>query len=383
MKLSLLGSTGSIGVQALEVARHNNIKICALAAGNNSALMEMQAREFMPEIVTMSSDEAAADLKIRLADTSIKVLGGQDSVCEAAACADAGMVLNAIVGMQGLLPTMTALQEGKKLALANKESLVVGGKLVMEAAEKSGNKILPVDSEHSAIFQCLQGVKRQEVKKIILTASGGPFFGMNRKELEKITPPQALRHPNWSMGAKITIDSATLMNKGLEFIEAAWLFDMAPERIQILIHRESVIHSMVVLCDNAIIAQLGTPDMRLPIQYALTWPERCPSPADEPDFAAIAKFSFYNPDETSFGAISVCRNAFAIGGTAPAIVNGANEQAVEFFLKDRIPFLSITEIVAETLSKIKATPIDTIDDIMEADRKARAYVLATVHKYER
>lgn len=383
MKLCLLGSTGSIGVQTLDVARQLNIKITALAAGTNSRLLEKQAREFCPEIVAMSNDDAAADLKIRLADTSIKVICGPNSAYEAVMADQSDMVLNAIVGIQGLAASLAAIQSGKQLALANKESLVTGGHLLMQAAEKTSTKILPVDSEHNAIFQCLQGCSHSEIKKLILTASGGPFFGKSAADLERITPMQALHHPNWSMGAKVTIDSATLMNKGLEFIEAAWLFGIPPEQIEILVHRESIIHSMVVFNDNAVLAQLGTPDMRLPIQYALTWPKRYPSLADEPDFAAISRLTFYTPDESTFKAIALCRKAFAMGGTAPAIVNGANEQAVDRFLNDQISFLRITSIAEEALAAIKPTSADTIEEIMEADRLARAFVLANVAKSAR
>jgi 1-deoxy-D-xylulose-5-phosphate reductoisomerase len=344
-RISLLGSTGSIGTQALQVARLHNIKVDALAAYGNTHLLEMQAREFNPKYVCICNSEKYADLKLRLSDTETVLLCGEEGLCEAAACSKADTVLNAVVGMAGLSPTLAAIEAGKDVALANKESLVAGGSLIMSAAKKHGVKILPVDSEHSAIFQVIQGHNKKDIKKVILTASGGPFFGMSAAELENVTLEDVLAHPVWNMGKKITVDSATLMNKGLEFIEAKWLFDLEPEQIEVVIHRECVIHSAVEFADNSVIAQLGVPDMRLPIQYALTYPKRLKSPVQELSLADYGFLSFARPDYDTFKCLKLCMDAIKKGGDYPRKLNAANETAVELFLSGQIPFTEISTIV--------------------------------------
>lgn len=374
-KLSILGSTGSIGKQALDVCEKAGIKVTALTANSSCELLEEQARRFKPKKVALADEKKAAELKIRLADTAIKVLAGKSGVCECAAEEAADTVLNGIVGMAGLEPTLCALNEKKSLALANKETLVAGGSLVTRTAKENGIKILPVDSEHSAIFQCLQGMnKKAELKSIILTASGGPFFGKTRAELEAVTVKEALKHPNWSMGAKITIDSATMMNKGLELIEAVWLFDVKPSEVQILVHRESVVHSLIEYVDNSVIAQLGVPDMRIPIQYALTYPARIPSPVKRLSLADYGNLTFREPDYKTFECISLCRSAIEKGGLYPAIANGANEKANELFRNGRIGFLQIAELVALALQNGVSKEIYSLSDVLEADKAARDFV---------
>ena len=371
--ISLLGSTGSIGRQSLEVIQACGMKVGALTANSNVARMEEQARQFQPELAVMMDEQAAADLKVRLADTPVRVAGGLEGLLEAAELPKADTVITAVVGMVGLRPTMAAIREGKRIALANKETLVCAGQLVTEEARDYGAKILPVDSEHSALFQSLQGCKdRGEVKRLILTCSGGPFFGKTRKELEGMTREDALQHPNWSMGAKITVDSATLMNKGLEFIEAMHLYQMPPEKISIVVHRESIIHSLVEYCDNAMIAQMGTPDMRLPIQYALTWPERIPGPASPLDLWNCGPLTFGTPDLDTFRCLPLALEAARTGGTAGAILNGANEAAVARFLEGKIGFLDIAEQVARAMDQVPVVQRPTLEDILEADRAARA-----------
>ncbi len=375
-KISLLGSTGSIGTQALRVAEKLDIPVVALAANRNIKLLEEQIRKFKPEIAVAVDESAAAELKIAVADTDTKVLSGMDGLIEAASLESADVVLNSVVGMVGLRPTLAAIESGKKLALANKETLVAGGSLVMDAARKNNIDILPVDSEHSAIFQCLQGKPTNGgIKKILLTASGGPFFGKKREELSGMTAKEALKHPNWSMGSKITIDSATLMNKGLEVIEAAWLFGVPLDKIEVVVHRESIIHSAVEFEDNSVIAQLGLPDMTIPIQYALTYPERYPSPAGELDLFKLGQMTFYEPDMETFSCLAACKKAFSLGGTACAAANGANEAAVELFLKGEIGFLRIGELVEGALSLYKPGEY-TLSDILETDRAAKEYVYA-------
>lgn len=374
-KLSILGSTGSIGTQALDVARKQGIEITALTANCNVALLEEQAREFSPKTVAMLDEASASDLRMRLADTDIKVLSGISGICECAREQSCDTVLNSIVGMAGLLPTMDAINEGKNLALANKETLVAGGKLVMDTARENGVKIYPVDSEHSAIFQCLEGApKDRALKRIILTASGGPFFGRTREELKDVTVEQALKHPNWSMGAKITIDSATMMNKGLEIIEACWLFGVPEDKIKVVVHRESIIHSAVEFDDNAIIAQLGLPDMRIPIQYALTYPNRYPSPTGEVDLASLGILTFADPDYETFDCLSVCREAIRRGGLYPCAANSANEQANALFREGKISFLEIGELVGEAMEVCENIENYTLSDVMDADRAARELV---------
>ncbi|NLL63880.1 MAG: 1-deoxy-D-xylulose-5-phosphate reductoisomerase [Ruminococcaceae bacterium] len=375
-RLTILGSTGSIGAQAIEVARARGIKIVALTANSNVDIIEEQAREFLPRKVALLSEEAAADLKVRLADTDIKVLSGIGGVCECAKEETADTVLNSIVGMAGLLPTLDAIEEGKNIALANKETLVAGGRLVMNAARAKGVNIYPVDSEHSAIFQCLRGTpKDRALKRIILTASGGPFFGKTRAELEDVTVEQALKHPNWEMGAKITIDSATMMNKGLEIIEACWLFAVPEDKIKVVIHRESIIHSAVVFDDNSMIAQLGHPDMKIPIQYALTYPNRYESLTDEIDLAALGTLTFFDPDYDTFDCLSVCREAIRRGGLYPCAANSANEQANMLFRNGKIGFLEIGELVGEAMEACNNIENYTLTDVMAADREAREIVM--------
>ncbi len=383
-KLSLLGSTGSIGTQALQVVQNlreqgEKWEVAALAARSSVNRLEEQARKFHPEVVAVFDEGAALSLRQSLRDTDIQVLSGMEGLCEAAAWPGADLTLNAVVGMVGLQPTLAALQAGKALALANKETLVAGGAIVMEAARKRNLPILPVDSEHSAIFQCLQGCpERGALKKLVLTASGGPFFGRSRQELAGVTREQALRHPNWDMGAKITIDSATMMNKGLEVMEASWLFDLPEHRIEVVVHRESVIHSMVEYQDNAVVAQLGVPDMAVPIQYALTYPRRMPSPAGELDLCALGKLTFYPPDREAFPCLELCREALRRGGLVPAAANGANEQAVALFLEGKIGFLDIPRLVEAAMDR-QAPGVVTLEAVLEADQEARAFVAGAAH----
>lgn len=374
MKLCILGSTGSIGTQALDVAAMHNIRVGALAAGNNCSLLEQQCRRFKPQYAYIG-EKYYNSLKTALADTDTRVVTGNDVLDSFGADTECDTVLNALTGIRGLRPTVSALKAGKTLALANKETLVAGGEVVMPLAK---NGILPVDSEHSAIFQCLQGGKAP--KKLILTASGGPFFGKKRDFLQSVTPAMALKHPNWSMGRKVTIDSATMMNKGLELLEAWHLFGVSPENIEVIIHRESIVHSMVVYPDNAVIAQLGMPDMRLCIQYALTYPERLPSPTEEADFAKIASLSFYAPDGESFPLLPLARKAAGIGGTTPAVMNGANEKAVELFLAGEISFTDISDLVIKTTLEHTTIHNPTIEQIEEADKAARGRVLVLAGK---
>lgn len=370
--LSILGSTGSIGKQSLDVCRKCGYGVKALTAFSSVDEIEKQAREFKPEKVALVDEKAAADLKIKLADTDIKVLGGMDGVCECAEIQSADTVLNSVVGMAGLKPTLTAIYAGKKIALANKETLVAGGQLVMSEAKKHGVEILPVDSEHSAIFQCLQGKPTNKaLKKIILTASGGPFFGKTADELRDVTVEKALKHPNWSMGAKITIDSATMMNKGLELIEAVWLFSVKPDDVDIVVHRESIVHSAVEYDDNSVIAQLGLPDMRIPIQYVLTYPERFESPVGELSLSQIGKLTFFEPDYETFRCINLCRRAINMGGLYPAAVNSANEQANLMFRQGKIGFLDIADRVEAVLEKTPHYDNYTFEDILEIDKFAR------------
>ena len=373
-RMVLLGSTGSIGTQALDVAENIGLSVLALSAHRQVDLLEEQIRRFRPQYAAMSDEQAAADLKVRVADLSVTVLGGAEALCTLAALPEADVVLNSIVGVAGLRPTLAALQAGHDVALANKETLVAGGALVTETAAAHGAKLLPVDSEHSAIFQCLQGAPAERaLKKVILTASGGPFFGKTRDQLQAVTAADALRHPNWDMGAKITIDSATMMNKGLELIEARWLFDVSPAQIDIVVHRESIVHSLIEYDDNAVIAQLGLPDMRIPIQYALTYPRRVASPAETLSLADIGTLTFYKPDNVTFPGMELCRSALQVGGTAPAAVNAANEQAVALFLKGEIGFLDITERAASMLTR--AWPMEcSLENILAADREARQLV---------
>ena len=385
MKLALLGSTGSIGIQTLHVVRELArggdfpVSVAVLAARSSVKLLEEQAREFRPQAVAVFDPAAAKDFRARTRDLDLTVLEGMEGLCQAAAWEGVDVTLNSVVGMVGLQPTLAAIAAQKTVALANKETLVAGGRIVMEAARQNKVSILPVDSEHSAIFQCLQGCpEKGALKKLILTASGGPFFGKTKEELRRITPAQALRHPNWDMGAKITIDSATLMNKGLEVIEASWLFGMGAEDIDVVVHRESIVHSLIQYQDNAVIAQLGLPDMCIPIQYALTYPARYPSPVGELDLAAVGNLTFAKPDLDTFPCLRVCIDALKQGGLAPAAANGANEQAVSLFLQEKIGFLDIPRLVEAAVARQPAAAGDTLESVLEADQAARRFVLESI-----
>ena len=378
-QIAILGSTGSIGTQSLDVCRMHGYRVVCLTANRRVDLMETQIREFRPDLVSMMDPVAADDLRTRVADTGTKVLSGMDGLIECATYSGADTVLNAVVGMVGLQPTLAAIQAKKTLALANKETLVAGGHLVTNTAKAYGVDILPVDSEHSAIFQCLQGSpEKGAVKKLILTASGGPFFGKTLAELENVTAADALKHPNWDMGAKITIDSATMMNKGLEFIEAKWLFDMPIDAIDIVVHRESVVHSAIAYQDNSVIAQLGVPDMRIPIQYALTYPQRLPSPVQELSLVDYGKLTFYAPDYDTFRCINVCKDAITAGGLRPAAANGANEESVRLFLNGKIKFTDIAVLNRAAMEACPQVADYTLDDVLQADRAARDYVIEAV-----
>jgi len=374
--LSVLGSTGSIGKQTLQVAREEGFRVAAVCARSSVEAVEAQAREFGCELAVLFDEAAAQDLKIRLGDTGTKVLSGMDGLCAAAELAAADTVLGAMSGMVGLKPALAAINAKKRLALANKETLVCAGDAVIKAAEDSGAEIIPVDSEHSAIFQCLQcRHDKSEIKRLILTASGGPFRGKSLKELESVTLEQALKHPNWSMGAKITVDSATLMNKGLEVIEAMHLFSVPREKIGILVHPQSIIHSMVEFRDNAVLAQLGTPDMKLPIRYALTYPARSVSPDMPLDLLKISALTFERPDTDTFKCLAYALEAAERGGTAGAVLNAANEIAAGAFLKGRISFLQIADTVGHVISQIKPQPLESLESALEADAQARECAL--------
>ena len=373
--LSVLGSTGSIGTQTLDVAEKCGFRVAAIAANRSVGMLEEQARKFRPELVVAYDEVAAADLKVRLADTDIRVTSGMEGLIEAATLEGVDTVVTALMGMIGLRPTLAAIDAHKRIALANKETLVCAGELVMSRAAQEGVDIVPVDSEHSAIFQCLQGNRdRGAIKRLVLTASGGPFYGWSKEQLKSVTRADALKHPNWSMGAKITIDSATLMNKGLEFIEAMRLYRVAPEQIQIVVHRQSIIHSMVEYTDNALLAQLGTADMRLPIQYALTWPERTIPVATELDIFSCPDLTFGRPDPETFRCLGIALETAKKSGTPCAIMNGANEAAVDLFLRDKIGFLDIAELVDYALATVPAKTAENLDNVLEADCCAREAV---------
>jgi len=371
--ISLIGSTGSIGKQTLQVCRKHNITVKALAAKGNIALLEEQAREFSPERVCIYDEDKFGGLKNALFGTGIEVLCGMEGLCRIAADSSADLFVNAVVGMVGLLPTLTAIENGIDIALANKETLVAGGQLVMSLAEKNGVRIYPIDSEHSAIFQCLQGNDKKQLNRIILTASGGPFFGKKKRELENVTVEQALNHPNWSMGNKITVDSATLMNKGLEFIEARWLFGVSPENIEIVVNRESVLHSAVEFKDYSVIGQMGVPDMKIPIQYALLYPQRLSCDVKSLSLTDYGTLTFYKPDFETFDCLIGCIEAIERGGAYPCIVNAVNEEAVESFLNKKIPFLKIGETVKKSLSALPQMPSESYEDIKKAEAAARAF----------
>ena len=374
-KIAILGSTGSIGTQTVDILPSIDAEVVALTTNRRINLLEEQARALHPKMVCAMDENAAKALKIKLADTDITVLTGMDGLIACAAESGADIVVTAVVGMVGLLPTMAAIKAGKDIALANKETLVCAGGLVMSAAKQYGVRILPVDSEHSAIFQCVQAANGNPIDKILLTASGGPFFGKKIEEMRGMTREQALAHPNWSMGAKITIDSATMMNKGLELIEAMWLYDLPPEDIEIVVHRESIVHSAVEFADGAVIAQLGLPDMRLPIQLALTWPQRVPCKVPRMSLAEVAKLTFYAPDYKAFPALNLAKHAASLKGDRGAVLNGANEAAVGLFLNGKIGFTDIAERVAYALDTIPYKKDITLDDVLAADKAAREIVL--------
>lgn len=374
-KIAILGSTGSIGTQTVDILPAIDAEVVALTTNRRINLLEEQARALHPKMVCAMDENAAKELKIKLADTDIEVLTGMDGLIACAAESGADIVVTAVVGMVGLLPTMAAIKAGKDIALANKETLVCAGGLVMSAAKQYGVRILPVDSEHSAIFQCVQAANGNPIDKILLTASGGPFFGKKIEEMRGMTREQALAHPNWSMGAKITIDSATMMNKGLELIEAMWLYDLPPEDIEIVVHRESIVHSAVEFADGAVIAQLGLPDMRLPIQLALTWPQRVPCKVPRMSLAEVAKLTFYAPDYEAFPALNLAKHAASLKGDRGAVLNGANEAAVGLFLNGKIGFTDIAERVAYALDTIPYKKDITLDDVLAADKAAREIVL--------
>lgn len=373
-KISVLGSTGSIGIQTLDVARNLNLEVLGLTANSNIDLLEKQAREFRPLVVAVNSEEQACELGDRLKDLKTEVLSGAEGIKKAAVIEKADTVVAAIVGIAGLVPTLAAIEAGKDIALANKETLVTAGDLVMNLAKKKNVKILPVDSEHSAIFQCLIGNNNKDVSKIILTASGGPFRGRKLDQLSKVTSKDALKHPNWVMGSKITIDSATLMNKGLEVIEAKWLFGLELEQIQVMVHPQSVIHSMVEYNDGSVIAQLGSPDMRIPIQYALTYPGRCGNSFNRLNLLEIKNLTFEEPDLKTFSCLELAFEALKSGGTMPVVLNAANEVAVGLFLKERIGFLDIPRIIEKVMGKHAVNIKPGLDDIIEVDRWARKTV---------
>ena len=378
--ISILGSTGSIGTQTLDVVDKLRLNVCALTASTNIDLLEKQVRKYKPQLAVVFDEDKAKVFKENIKDTDTKVSVGMDGLIEAAQIENAELVLNSVVGMVGLKPTIAAAEAKKDIALANKETLVAGGKLVTDAVNKNGVKMLPVDSEHSAIFQCLQGMyDKKSLKRLILTASGGPFFGKTTDELKSVTIEQALNHPNWSMGAKITVDSASMMNKGLEIIEAKWLFDMPAESIDVVVHRESIIHSLIEYTDNSVIAQLGLPDMRIPIQYAITYPERYQSPVAQLNLSEIGKLTFFEPDYNTFKCLRACKKALAMGGVATAVANGANEEANMLFRQGKISFLDIGDLVMGAVDTIDNYEPRNVEDVLNADCLARQYVKDNVN----
>ena len=379
--IGVLGSTGSIGTQTLEIVRNNkDLKVVALAAGTNVTLMEQQVREFQPRLAVMGNADAANDLKQRLQDTDTRVLTGMDGMLEMAVLEEMDVFVTAIVGMIGIRPTIAAIEAGKTIALANKETLVTAGHLIMPLAKEKKVSILPVDSEHSAIFQSMQGENKSRVSKILLTASGGPFRGRKREELTDITVEDALKHPNWSMGRKIPIDSATLVNKGLEVIEAKWLFGVERQQIQVVVHPQSIIHSMVEYVDGGIIAQLGMPDMKLPIQYALFYPDRRPMDGKRVDFFALQSISFEAPDTETFRGLAMAYDAIAKGGSMPTVFNAANEKAVGLFLEKKIRFLEIYELIQGAMENHRVVETPTVDEILNAEKEAYDYISVRMHQ---
>ena len=374
-KIAILGSTGSIGTQTLEVARNNgDLEIVSLAAGSNIERLEAQIREFRPKTAAVWSEEKARALRAAVQDLDVRIVSGMEGLIEVCTASEAEIVVTAIVGMIGIVPTIAAMKAGKDIALANKETLVTAGHIIIPLAEETGVKILPVDSEHSAIFQCLNGENRKELKKILLTASGGPFRGRKREELVDIQVEDALKHPNWAMGRKITIDSSTLVNKGLEMMEARWLFGVEPKDIQIVVQPKSIIHSMVEFVDGAVIAQLGTPDMKLPIQYALYYPERRYLPGERLDFETLTQITFEKPDMETFTGLKLAFGAAAAGGSMPTVYNAANEKAVALFLDRKIGWLEIPEIIGKSMEAHKVIPNPTVDEILETEKAVYEFI---------
>ena len=379
--ISILGSTGSIGRQSLDIIEHMGLRVCALTAGTSVDRMAQQCRQFLPKLAVMATKEAADALQTQIADLPVQIAWGEEGLLQAATIEDADCVITAVVGMVGLKPTLAAIRAGKRIGLANKETLVCAGELVMAEAKKHNVEIIPVDSEHSAIFQCLMGAgEKKEIKRILLTCSGGPFYGKSREELGIVTRADALRHPNWKMGAKITIDCATLMNKGLEVIEAMRLYDLPLEQVDVLIHRQSIVHSMVEFVDGAVMAQMGVPDMRLPIQLAMTYPEREACPVDPLDLTTCGALTFAHPDMEAFPCLALARACAKKGGTACPAMNGANEEAVAMFLADRIGFYDIYDLVSRAVEAVPFIQEPTLEEILEADRLARAAVKRMAEK---
>ncbi len=373
--ISVLGSTGSIGTQTLDiVSKNNDLNIVAMAAYGNIELLEKQVRQFKPELVCVYDEKKALEFKENISDIEVRVVSGMEGLIEAACIESASIVVTAIVGMIGLQPTMAAIKAGKDIALANKETLVTAGHIIIPAAKEYNVKILPVDSEHSAIFQCLNGENQREIDKILLTASGGPFRGRKLDELKEVTVEQALKHPNWAMGRKITIDSATMVNKGLEVIEAKWLFDVEFSQVQVVVQPQSLIHSMIQFKDGAIMAQLGTPDMRLPIQYAIYYPERRYLDGERVDFAKIGQITFENPDMETFRGLKLAYEAGQCGGSMPTVFNAANERAVAMFLDKRLKFLDIYEIIEESMNHVKLVSNPSITQILEVEKATYEFI---------
>ena len=373
--VSILGSTGSIGRQSLDIISHLPVRVSALTAGTSVERMAEQCRRFRPELAVMATEEAALELKKQISDLPTEISWGEEGLLQAATISSADCVITAVVGMVGLKPTLAAIRAGKRIGLANKETLVCAGELVMDEAEKYGVEIIPVDSEHSAIFQCLMGISgKKEIKKLILTCSGGPFFGMTRKQLETVTKADALRHPNWKMGPKITVDCSTLMNKGLEVIEAMRLYRLPLEQVDVVIHRQSIVHSLVEFVDGAVMAQMGVPDMRLPIQLALTYPERTVCPVDPLDLVSCGPLSFSKPDLEVFPCLKLAMDCAKVGGTACPVMNGANEEAVARFLRDEIGFYDIYDLVSQAVDSVPFIENPTLEQILNADQQARQIV---------
>ncbi len=373
--IAIIGSTGSIGTQTLEVVdEYPRIKVHGISAYSDIDLLEKQIRKYKPKVAAVVNEDRARELKIKVADTDTKIFSGDEGVLEVSTVNGAEVVVTAVVGISGLKPTIEAIKQKKNIALANKETLVTGGHIVTKLCKEYGTKLLPVDSEHSAIFQSMQGFDERDIKRIILTASGGPFFGKTKEELSKVTLEQALKHPNWSMGAKVTIDSSTLVNKGLEVIEAKWLFGVDASKIKVLVHRQSVVHSMVEYVDNGVMAQLGAPDMKLPIQYAITYPKRLPMQDNELDFTKYQNLTFQEPDMDTFYALKLAYEAAEKGGVLPTVFNSADEAAVELFREEKISYLDITRLIKEAMDNIKNIDNPSIDEIFAVDKEAREVV---------